>query len=110
MAEQVNLLAHCASLTVNGLRNPVSNSREQEALRLSAVIGLDMTGYWQATSASYFGRVSKERILEAVREASGDDAVRRIAGMKKQAMASAAEEMLAEKGWFPPLLRTPAAA
>jgi hypothetical protein len=28
-----------------------------------------MTAYWRPTAASYFGRVSKERIVLAVREA-----------------------------------------
>ena len=64
-----------------------------------------MTAYWQPTAASYFGRVSKERILQAVREGASEQAAQNIARMKKQAMAEAAEAALAGKGWLPALLR-----
>jgi hypothetical protein len=48
-----------------------------------------MTAYWQPTATSYLGRVAKERILEAVREGVSPDAAKRIANMKKGAMAEA---------------------
>ena len=72
---------------------------------LGCEIGLDMTAYWQPSAASYFGRVSKERIVSAVREGVSDQAAQKIAGMKKQAMAEAAEAALAGKGWLPSVLR-----
>lgn len=34
------------------------------------------------TAAAYLGRVTKERILEAVREAKGEHAAERIVGLK----------------------------
>ena len=55
---------------------------------------------------TYFGRVTKAHILAAVREAVGDEAADRIATMKKQPMAEAAEPLLVGTGWLPPLLRT----
>jgi len=65
-----------------------------------------MTEYWQPTAASYLGRVSKDLIAEAVRGGLSDqDAPRLIAGLQKQAMAERAEQLLAGKGWLPPLLR-----
>jgi ParB family chromosome partitioning protein len=51
-------------------------------------------------------RVSKERILEALREGGKDD-VQAIARLKKPAMAEAAEAALAGRGWLPALLRLP---
>jgi hypothetical protein len=53
--------------------------------------------YWQPTAASYFNRVSKERIVEVVREGVSAQAADNIARMKKQAMAEAAEAALAGK-------------
>ena len=41
-----------------------------------------------------------------MREAIGDEAAERIAVMKKQEMAEAAERLLVGTGWLPPLLRT----
>ncbi|MGJ5134369.1 hypothetical protein [Bradyrhizobium oligotrophicum] len=64
-----------------------------------------MTRYWQPTSAGYLSRVSKELILEAVREGAGNEAARNIADLQKQVMAQRAEEMLVGKGWLPSLLR-----
>ena len=106
-AERLSLLAHCVSLTVNAIhtRGGRGESSEANAAVLAREVGLDMTTYWQPTEASYCGRVSKERILQAVREAASDQAAQKIAGMKKQAMAEAAVAALAGKGWLPGLLR-----
>jgi ParB family chromosome partitioning protein len=107
-AERLDLLAHCVSLTVNAIRAPRQCNGESEAHAaiLAREVGLDMTAYWQPTAASYFGRVSKERIVQAVRERASDQAAQNIASMKKQAMAEAAEAALVGKGWLPALLRT----
>ena len=64
-----------------------------------------MTAYWQPTASTYFGRVSKERIVQAVREGASEQEAQKIAGMKKQAMADAAQTALEGKGWLPVLLR-----
>ncbi len=37
-----------------------------------------MTGYWRPTVRSYLGRVTKARILEAVREGVGEEAAERM--------------------------------
>ncbi|MFZ3006012.1 MAG: ParB/Srx family N-terminal domain-containing protein [Phenylobacterium sp.] len=105
----LDLLAHCASLTVNAVRAPFDRKPGAwaHADRLAEAVGLDMTSYWSATVASYLGRVTKARIGEAVREAVSDDAAERIGGMKKPDMASEAEALLAGKGWLPSLLRAP---
>jgi len=109
VAEQINLLAHCASLTVNAIHLP--KQRRDTAVSahadvLAQTLRFDMTATWTPTVASYFGRVSKERIVEAVREGVSPEAASNIAGMKKQAMAEAAAQRLAGTGWLPQLLRT----
>jgi ParB family transcriptional regulator, chromosome partitioning protein len=101
-AERLALLAHCAALTVNAVRTP---STKPAAEDLAEALALDMTRYWQPTASSYFSRVSKERILEAVREGVSEQAALEIASLKKQAMAEAAERLLSGKGWLPALLR-----
>ncbi len=42
-----------------------------------------------------------------MREARGEDAARRLEGMKKDDMAKSAEVLLADTGWLPEPLRTP---
>lgn len=106
--EQIELLAHCTSLTVNVMQ--VRNGTERAALAhanvLAETLALDRTTTWKPTVTSYRGRVSKERILDAVREGVSPEAADNIAGMKKQAMAETAERRLAGTGWLPELLRT----
>ena len=53
------------------------------------------------------GRVTKARILGAVREARGNQAAQLIDHLKKGEMAAKAEELLAGSGWLPEPLRTP---
>jgi ParB family chromosome partitioning protein len=108
--ERLKLLAHCASLTVNAVHVPKSSSASNAAHAdtIAQAVALDMTAYWQAGAASYFARVSKDRILEAVREGASEQAAQNIVSLKKQQMAEAAEGLLAGKGWLPALLRTEA--
>jgi len=69
-------------------------------------VGLDMTTTWAPTVRSYLGRVTKARILEAVRDGVSDEAADRLAGLKKAEMAEAAERLLMGTGWLPVELRT----
>ncbi|MBU3759762.1 MAG: DNA-binding protein, partial [Candidatus Omnitrophica bacterium] len=54
---------------------------------------------------NYLGRVTRARILEAVREGAGDRAAQLIDHMKKGDMAREAERLLADSGWLPEPLR-----
>ena len=78
--------------------------------RLAEAVSLDMTAHWVPTARTYLGRVTKPHILAAVREAVSDEAADRMADMKKQDMAEAAEQLLVGTGWLPALMRTPRAA
>ncbi len=102
------LFAHCVALTVNAVRLPWD--RRPRAIApadlLAEAVSLDMTGYWRPTVRSYLGRVTKARILEAVREGVSEEAAERMADMKKFDMAEAAEQLLVPTDWLPALLRT----
>ncbi|HEX4183197.1 MAG TPA: hypothetical protein VHY34_08055 [Caulobacteraceae bacterium] len=110
--ELLELLAHCASLTVNALR--MSWDRRPGAMvqadRLAQAVNLDMNDYWSPTADSYLGRVTKARIAEAVSEGVSPEAAARIEGLKKPEMATTAEALLAGTRWLPALLRTPGLA
>ena len=104
------LFAHCVGLTVNAV-SEVYNRRPKaiaHADRLAQVLALDMAAVgWRPTVDNYLGRVTKGRIIEAVREAKGGTAAERIRLLKKAEMAKAAEELLTGSGWLPEPLRTP---
>lgn len=103
------LFAHCASLTVNAVKQPWERKprAHETADKLASAVSLDMTAYWTPTARTYLGRVTKAQILAAVREAVSDEAADRLSGMKKQAMAETAEQLLAGTGWLPSLMWTP---
>jgi ParB family chromosome partitioning protein len=64
---------------------------------------------WTPTVDNYLGRVTKARILEAVREAKDEATAQLIDHLKKPDMAKEAERLLAGTGWLPePLRRQPA--
>ncbi len=102
------LFAHCVALTVDAVRLPWERKARAIATadRLAEAVELDMTGYWRPTVRSYLGRVTKARILEAVREGVSEEAAERLADMKKFDMAEAAEQLLIATEWLPALLRT----
>ncbi|RUW71186.1 chromosome partitioning protein ParB, partial [Mesorhizobium sp. M2A.F.Ca.ET.067.02.1.1] len=107
-ASVMALFAHCASLTVNAVKQPWERKpgAHQTADRLATAVNLDMTAHWRPTVRTYLGRVTKAQILDAVREGASEDAVERLSALKKQPMAEAAEQLLAGKGWLPAIMRT----
>ncbi|MFZ1347327.1 MAG: ParB N-terminal domain-containing protein [Tabrizicola sp.] len=113
------LLAHCLSFGVNALYerpNPYSSMgisqhgldrRLREADRLARTTGLDLVeAGWKPTVDNYLGRVTKSRILEAVREGVGESAAQLIDHLKKGDMAREAERLLEGSGWLPEPLRS----
>ncbi|HQS17728.1 MAG: DNA-binding protein [Rhodospirillales bacterium 24-66-33] len=112
------LLAHCVSFGVNALYEKGDRyggpgvsahgvqHRIAQADRLARAVGLDMVeAGWRPTVDNYLGRVTKPRILEAVREAKGDQAAQLIDHLKKVEMATEAERLLDGTGWLPGPLR-----
>jgi ParB family chromosome partitioning protein len=118
-ASRLALLAHCVSFGINALYerpNPYSGNgvsqhgldrRMRDADRLAWATGLDMVeAGWRPSVANYLGRVTKSRIVEAVREALGDEKAQLIDHLKKPEMAKEAERLLADTGWLPEPLRS----
>jgi ParB family transcriptional regulator, chromosome partitioning protein len=107
------LFAHCVALSINAVYEPWN--RRPRALahadRIAEAVGLDVvTAGWSPTVDNYLGRVTKARVVEAVREARGETAAELIAHLKKGEMAERAQELLAGSGWIPEPLRRPGQA
>lgn len=113
-SNRMDLLAHCVSYGINALYerpNPYGGSgisehglkvRMAQAERLARATGLDMVAAgWRPTVGNYFDRVTKARIVEAVREGAGERAAQLIDHMKKGDMAKEAERLLADSSWLP---------
>jgi ParB family chromosome partitioning protein len=115
---QASLFAHCASFAVNALYEPANRynlgrvtthsvrSRLDRADVLARAVGLDMVqAGWRPTVDNYLGRVTKPRVLEAVRAAKGEASAGLIDHLKKADMAREAERLLEGSGWLPEPLR-----
>jgi ParB family chromosome partitioning protein len=95
-------------LTINATCHPYDRRPKAiaHADRLAEAVQLDMAeAGWRPTVATYLGRVTKARILEAVREAKGEQAAQLIEDLKKADMAREAERLLDGTGWLPEPLR-----
>jgi ParB family chromosome partitioning protein len=99
------LFAHCVSLSVNAVFE--THNRRPRALAHADLLAEALGTGWSPTIENYLGRVTKARILEAVREAKGEGAAELIDHLKKGGMAEKAQELLAGSGWLPAPLRTP---
>jgi ParB family chromosome partitioning protein len=117
-ASRLALLAHCVSFGVNALCEKVDRyggsgvtahglqQRLDQADRLAHAVDLDMAEVgWRPTVDNYLGRVTKSRILEAIREARGEAAAQLIEHLKKSEMAKEAERLLQDTRWLPEPLR-----
>ena len=122
-ASRLALLAHCVSFGVNALFEKVDRHggpgitshglqrRLDQADRLARAVGLDMVeAGWRPTVDNYLGRVTKGRIIDAVREARGESSAQLIDHLKKSEMAKEAERLLEGAGWLPEPLRIAAVA
>ncbi|WP_105420563.1 MULTISPECIES: ParB/RepB/Spo0J family partition protein [Neorhizobium] len=102
------LFAHCASLSVNAVIEPWNKRTRAiaHAEQLASSIGFDIVeAGWTTTADNYLGRVTKAHILQAVREAKGDQAAELIGHLKKTDMAREAERLMTGSGWLPEPLR-----
>lgn len=104
------LLAHCVGLTINAVVDPYNRRPKAivHADRLAEAVGLDMAAAgWAPTVENFLSRVTKARILSAVRDVCGQPQAELIEPLKKDEMAAKAQELLAGSGWLPEPLRTP---
>ncbi|MCQ4633952.1 ParB N-terminal domain-containing protein [Shinella sp. CPCC 100929] len=105
------LFAHCASTSLNATIQQWNRRTKENkhAVQLAQTIGFGMVGAgWTPTVDNYLGRVTKAHILQAVREAKGDQSAQLIDHLKKPDMAREAARLLDGSGWLPEVLRYPA--
>ena len=102
------LFAHCSAATLNAVREQHNQRRSeiQHANQLQMALGVHMVGAgWSTTADNFFGRVTKDHIIAAVREAKDEKHADLIAHLKKPEMAKEAERLLQGTGWLPVPLR-----
>jgi ParB family transcriptional regulator, chromosome partitioning protein len=105
----LDLLAYCASVTVDAVRTKQDRSdppRIAHADVLAHTLGLDMTAWFTPTAENYFGRVGRDSVITAMTEAKGVPAKRSWQKLKKSELAVLAEREVAGTSWLPQPLRS----
>lgn len=106
----IDLLAFCTAACIN---TTTSNDHSRPLEHVEQTIGLNMADWWQPTRKSFLAQVPKPVIIEALEDVGvGEIAIKQADKLKKAELAQKAEELLADTGWLPALLRpkTPPAA
>jgi ParB family chromosome partitioning protein len=106
-SEVIGVLAPLVASTVDaGTEDWSQRGQSSLAAQTARAADLNMSDYWTPDAESYFGRITKAQIAQAVCEAEG--ATRPFdADGKKAGVAAAATRRVADTGWLPSILRVP---
>jgi ParB family chromosome partitioning protein len=77
------------------------NPRIGHGNALARALQMDMAAHFTPTAANYFGRVSRDAILDALSQAKGATPAPSWAKMKKAELATLVERQIAGTGWLP---------
>jgi ParB family chromosome partitioning protein len=104
-SEVLTILAPLVASTINaGCEDWSRGPGCSLAAQVATAARLNMADWWTATEETYFSRVTKVQIGQAVREAGAGPF---NAEGKKADVASAAARLVADTGWLPAMLRSP---
>lgn len=104
----LDLLAFCTACMVNAVQRKADRPdcpRLEHAAQLGSVVHLDMKAWFTPTAESYFSRVGKPHILDALTAARNQPPAPAWAKLKKAELATLAEREIAGTGWLPEILR-----
>jgi ParB family chromosome partitioning protein len=99
----LDLLAYCTARSIDAVAGRERSHDQSDAI--AEALGVDMADWWMPTTANYLAHVSKARALGAVAEASGIDATKAVAGMKKPDAIAHCAAKLEGTRWLPSPLR-----
>jgi ParB family chromosome partitioning protein len=104
----LDLMAICAAHTVDAVQTK-SGGWDSKSLRnaddLAEALKLDMGQWFTPTAANFFGKVSRQTMLDAIAEAKGTPCAPAWEKLKKPELAALAERQTAGTGWLPKLVR-----
>jgi ParB family chromosome partitioning protein len=98
----LDLLAYCTARSIDAVAGRERSCDQSDAI--AQALGVDMADWWVPGVENYLGSVSKAKALEAVKEATGIDSTKAVAGMKKpEAIAYCARKLGRLRGLPTPL-------
>lgn len=99
----LELLAYCTARSIDAVTGHERSHDQSDAI--AEALGVDMADWWVPNAANYLGSVSKAKALEAVKEATGIDSTKTVAGMKKPDAVAHCASQLEGSRWLPAPLR-----
>jgi len=99
----LDLLAYCTARSIDTVAGRERSRDQSDAI--AEALGIDMADWWVPTAENYLGSVSKAKALEAVKEATGIDSTKAVAGMKKPEAIAYCATKLEGLRWLPAPLR-----
>jgi ParB family chromosome partitioning protein len=101
------LLEWLAILVVPGINAVTADaSLEADAQVAARAAALNVADWWKPTGENFFKRISKDQLVESVREAAPGAVAEEIAKLpRKGEMVSRVEAALKDTAWLPPFLR-----
>jgi len=103
--EVLSLLAFCTAETVNTTSGDPSTGIGK-AFPYMAALNMDMADWWQPTKASFFDHVRKDKAVATVEAIVSKEAAAPLLTMKKDALGTEAEKLVAGKRWLPSLMQS----
>lgn len=104
----LDLLAFCTARSLNAIHGRARDRDDSDFI--AEALGVDMADWWTASPENYFSGVSRDKALEAVREATGYDATKEVTKMKKAEWQTFCTAKLHGTRWLPSPLRVKSVA
>lgn len=98
------ILAYCVALSVDAVEGERRQSDIKHSQQLAKSLQLDMRKWFTATAENSFSRISRNQILQAYRETTGEEPSATLLNLKKKELAIRAEREIGDK-WLPSLFR-----
>lgn len=104
----MSLMAFCTACSVDGVQTRTMGHTTQSDLDgVETALGFHLRDWWQPTADNFLGLLSKNQIVEALKEAGQTGAASDVARMKRSDAADLAETMLSKTRWVPAWMRSP---
>ncbi|SUG35904.1 ParB-like partition protein [Salmonella enterica subsp. arizonae] len=99
----MSLMVFCTACSVDGGADPDNGAyhTERPRWRWETALGFHLRDWWQPTAENFLGLLSKNQIVEALKDAGLSGAASDAGNMKKGDAASHAEQWLSGTCWVP---------
>jgi len=103
----MNLIAFCTACSVDGVQTrAMGHTRQSNLDGIEKALGFHLRDWWQPTAENFLGLLSKNQIVNALKEAGLSGAASYAGSMKKGDAASHAEQRLSGTRWVPGWMRS----